>query len=281
MANIVNLHRLGIDQDVKLLSVAPNDFRSVLTSISESAPDEIYNLAGQTSVGLSYAQPVECIESISDATLNLLEAIKHLGRDIRLFNAGSSECFGDTGLLPANEETSLQPKSPYAVAKSTAIWLSSAYRDAYKIFTCTAILGNHESPLRAKRFVTQKIIQGVKDISDGRKQSLSLGNISVCRDWGWAPDYVRAIHLMLQQSEPNDFVIATGITSALKDFIKHAFDIANLDVEGHLLIDDAETRPSDLEYTALDPSKANQHLGWSSSISFHEIIRKMYFEELF
>ena len=281
MANIVNLRRLGIDQDVKLLSVAPNDFRSVFTSISESAPDEIYNLSGQTSVGLSYVQPVECIESISDATLNLLETIKHLGRDIRLFNAGSSECFGETGLLPANEETPLQPKSPYAVAKSTAIWLSSAYREAYKIFTCSGILGNHESPLRAQRFVTQKIIQGVKDISDGKKQSLSLGNISVYRDWGWAPDYVRAIHLMLQQSEPNDFVIATGKTLALKDFIKYAFEIANLDMERYLLIDDSEKRPSDIECSALDPSKANQHLGWSSSISMPEIVRKMYCKELF
>ena len=143
------------------MSLAPNDFRSVLKVVSGVKPDEIYNLVGQTSVGLSFEQSVECMESIAGGTLNLLEVIRYLGAPVRLFNAGSSECFGDTGREPANEDTPFKPRSPYAVAKATAFWQVANYREAYGLFACTGILANHESPLRPNRFVTQKIIQGV------------------------------------------------------------------------------------------------------------------------
>ena len=194
MADTSRLERLNISTDVEVLSLAPNDFRSVLKVVAGVKPDEIYNLAGQTSVGLSFEQPVECMESISVATLNLLEVIRFLGGGIRFFSAGSSECFGDTGQAPATEDTPMRPGSPYAVAKAAAYWQVATYREAYGMFACTGILANHESPLRPKRFVTQKIIEGVKAIKAGRQTTIQLGNLDIWRDWGWAPDYVRAMH---------------------------------------------------------------------------------------
>ncbi|MFM9104698.1 MAG: GDP-mannose 4,6-dehydratase [Cyanobium sp.] len=171
MADLSRLERLGIAADVELVSLAPNDFRSVLKVVSSAQPQEIYNLAGQTSVGLSFDQPVECMESISVATLNLLEVIRYLGGGIRFFSAGSSKCFGQTGEEPATEDTPLRPRSPYAVAKAAAFWQVATYREAYGMFACTGILANHESPLRPKRLVTQKIIEGVKAIKAGRART--------------------------------------------------------------------------------------------------------------
>ena len=185
-----NLNALGIREQVKLISVSINDFRSVFNAIQSSDPDEIYNLAGQTSVGLSFEQPVEAIESIAIGTLNILEVIRVLGKSVRFYNAGSSECFGDTGMTPADENTPFAPRSPYAVAKSTAKWLIHSYRESYGLYACTGILFNHESPLRPERFVTQKIIVGASKIKAGFIQKIQLGNLDICRDWGWAPEYV-------------------------------------------------------------------------------------------
>ena len=170
--NISRLERLDIIQDVELHSLAPNDFRSVLKTLTASMPDEIYNLAGQTSVGLSFDQPVECMESIAGGTLNFLEAIRYLGLNSRFFNAGSSECYGDTGPMAATESSAFHPRSPYAVAKSTAFWQVVNYREAYGIYGCTGVLANHESPLRPSRFVTQKIVTTVKLIKAGIQQRL-------------------------------------------------------------------------------------------------------------
>jgi GDPmannose 4,6-dehydratase len=172
MADTSRLERLGVKGDVELVSLAPNDLRSVLKVVSGVQPQEIYNLAGQTSVGLSFEQPVECMESISTATLNLLEVIRYLGGGIRFFSAGSSECFGQTGDTPATEDTPLRPRSPYAVAKAAAYWQVATYREAYGMFACTGILANHESPLRPRRFVTQKIIAGVKAIKAGLARTI-------------------------------------------------------------------------------------------------------------
>ncbi|MDO9023520.1 GDP-mannose 4,6-dehydratase, partial [Zwartia sp.] len=187
------LQRLGIYSEVEKTSMAINDFRSVLHTVKRYAPDVIYNLAGQTSVGLSFDQPVETMESIAGGTLNMLEALRFADRPIRFYNAGSSECFGDTGDSPADENTPFHPRSPYAVAKSSAHWLVRNYREAYGLFACTGILFNHESPLRPERFVTQKIVKSAARIARGDSGRLRLGNIEVKRDWGWAPDYVEAM----------------------------------------------------------------------------------------
>ncbi|MCI5224262.1 MAG: GDP-mannose 4,6-dehydratase, partial [Candidatus Electrothrix sp. AR4] len=187
MSSFANLVLLGIQDQVTVLSMAINDFRSVLQAISEVEPDEIYNLAGQTSVGLSFAQPVETMESISGGTLNLLEAIRFYGKPIKLYNASSSECYGDTGSSSADEATTFKPCSPYAVAKASAFWLVDNYRKAYDLFVCSGILFNHESPLRPSRFVTKKIIATACRIADGSDEQLVLGNVDIWRDWGWPP----------------------------------------------------------------------------------------------
>jgi GDPmannose 4,6-dehydratase len=281
MCDTSRLQRLGVVDDIEIVSLAPNDFRSVLKVVSGTEPDEIYNLAGQTSVGLSFEQPVECMESISVATLNLLEVIRYLGEGIRFFSAGSSECFGDSGEKPANEDTPLHPRSPYAVAKAASYWQVSTYREAYEMFACTGILANHESPLRPRRFVTQKVIEGVKSIKAGVLEKLRLGNLEVWRDWGWAPDYVKAMHLMLQAEKPRDYLIASGATTSLRDFVQSAFDVAGLEIDNHLESDDFFKRPADLRYSSVDPSSIKRDLGWSSSRSTQEIVTKMYRGELF
>jgi len=278
--NTSRLERLGILQDVDLLSLAPNDFRSVLKTLTATVPDEIYNLAGQTSVGLSFEQPVECMESIAGGTLNFLEALRYLVLGSRFFSAGSSECFGDTGTQAASETSAFHPRSPYAVAKSTAFWQVANYRDAYGIYGCTGVLANHESPLRPSRFVTQKIITAVKDIKAGTQLRLLLGNLDIWRDWGWAPEYVQAMHLMLQQERPADFIIATGITSSLRDFVEAAFAAVGLNASDHLQIDSSLLRPSDLKYSAIDPTCINTTLGWQASLGLPEIIERMMVGEL-
>lgn len=270
------LRRLGILEDVELISLAPNDFRSVLKALSSLAPAEVYNLAGQTSVGLSFDQPVECMESIAGGTLNFLEVLRYLGAPTRLFSAGSSECFGDTQQNPASETTAFHPRSPYAVAKSTAFWQVANYREAYGIFCCTGILANHESPLRPQRFVTQKIIEGVRRIKRGESQELRLGNLDIWRDWGWAPEYVVAMHQMLQTPKANDYLIASGHTTSLREFVRLAFAAAELEDEPYLVSDATFLRPSDLKYSAMDPSLIEADLGWKANITPAEIVQRMY-----
>ncbi|HEY9599617.1 MAG TPA: GDP-mannose 4,6-dehydratase, partial [Cyanophyceae cyanobacterium] len=182
-----NLVSLGIRDQIKLESAVLTDFRSVLQVLMKVQPDEIYNLAGQSSVGLSFEQPVETLESISIGTLNLLEAIRFTGAPIKFYNAGSSECFGDIGDQAADEMTPFRPRSPYAAAKAAAFWQVANYREAYGIFACSGILFNHESPLRPQRFVTQKIVSAACRIAKGSQEKLYLGNVNIQRDWGWAP----------------------------------------------------------------------------------------------
>ena len=278
--NTSRLERLGIRDDIRIISLAPNDFRSVLKALSSEQPDEIYNLAGQTSVGLSFDQPVECMESIASATLNFLEVLRYLNIPGKLFSAGSTECFGDTGAKSANEATAFQPRSPYGVAKSTAFWQVANYRQAYGLFCCTGILANHESPLRASRFVTQKIIQGVKDIRAGKLRELRLGNLDIWRDWGWAPEYVRAMHLILQAESANDYLIASGNTTSLRNFVELAFRCAGLNHEEFLVSDTSFLRPSDLNYSSMDPSRIATDLGWRAMTSPEEIVQRMFEERL-
>jgi len=224
---------------------------------------------------------VECWEALSTATLNLLEVIRFLGGGIRFFSAGSSECFGDTGQTPATEDTPMRPGSPYAVAKASAYWQVATYREAYDMFACTGILANHESPLRPKRFVTQKIIEGVRAIKAGRQTTIQLGNLDIWRDWGWAPDYVRAMALMLQADQPADYLIASGSTTSLRQFAQEAFAAAGLDLADHLESVDALKRPADLSFSAMSPRRAEEDLGWVSKRPIGEIVGKMYGDEVF
>ena len=270
-----NLIKLGIRDQVELASMALSDFRSVLQVLAKYDPDEIYNLAGQSSVGLSFEQPVETLESISIGTLNLLEGIRFLNRDIRLYNAGSSECFGDTGNTAANEDTPFRPRSPYAVAKAAAFWQLANYREAYGLYACSGILFNHESPLRPERFVTQKIIRAACRIANGSNERLKLGNLDIQRDWGWAPEYVEAMWKMLQRPQPEDFVIATGETHSLQDFVAEAFATLNLDWRDYVDTDPALMRPTDLAMSRADPSRAAEKLGWKAQTHMKEVVRKM------
>ncbi len=269
------LQTLEIDKRVQIVSMAPNDFRSVLQTVTRVAPDEIYNLAGQTSVGLSFEQPVETIESIVIGTLNLLESIRFVARPIRLYNAGSSECFGDTGSQPATETTPFQPRSPYAVAKACAHNLVANYREAYRMHACTGILFNHESPLRPERFVTQKIVHTACRIANGSGESLSLGNLDIHRDWGWAPEYVEAMWLMLQQEQIEDFVIATGRSVSLEYFVSRVFGSVGLEWRKHVRLDSTLLRPSDIHFGAADPSRAAQILGWRAKRQVDDVIDAM------
>jgi GDPmannose 4,6-dehydratase len=270
-----NLNALGIRSQVKLLSVSINDFRSVFNAIQTADPDEIYNLAGQTSVGLSFDQPVEAIESIAIGTLNILEVIRLLSKPVRFYNAGSSECFGDTGDTPANEQTPFAPRSPYAVAKSTAKWLINSYRESYGLYACTGILFNHESPLRPERFVTQKIIAGAAKIKAGQIDKLQLGNLDISRDWGWAPEYVEAMWLMMQLDKPDDFVIATGRKESLKYFVAKSFEYFDLDWQKHVEIEKSFFRPNEIVASVGNPEKAIKTLGWKKPTDIDGVIKMM------
>ena len=275
-----NLVKLGIKRDVSLVSMALNDFRSVLQTLSKIKPDEIYNLAGQSSVGLSFEQPVETLESVAIGTLNLLEALRFLELPARLYSAGSSECFGDTGGKEADEATAFYPRSPYAVAKATAHWEVVNYREAYNLFACTGILFNHESPLRPERFVTRKIISTACRIAGGSPEKLRLGNISIARDWGWAPEYVEAMWRMLQQDQPGDYVIATGETNTLQDFVVEVFSQLKLGWEDHVLTDPSLLRPSEIMVSKGNPIKAEKELGWKARNRMKDVIRMMIAEDL-
>jgi len=273
------LERCGIKEKIELCSMAIGDFRSVLQVIKRYLPNEIYNLAGQSSVGLSFNQPVETIESITTGTLNILEAIRFINPLIRFYNAGSGETFGDTGLLRADEKMAFNPRSPYAVAKVAAYHLISTYRQAYGLFCCTGLLFNHESPLRPERFVTQKIIQGVKRIHLGSNQKIVLGNLDISRDWGWAPEYVDSMHKMLQLKNPEDFVIATGVTHTLEEFVKIAFDTFNMDWKKSVIVDKSLFRPLDIKRSAANPERARDKLCWNAVFSLNDVVAAMISED--
>ena len=270
-----NLIRLGILDRVKLFSMVPEDFRSVFMALKQSKPNEVYYLAGQSSVGLSFEQPAETMQSIALGTLNILEACRMVDSPIKLYHAGSSECFGDTGGAAANERTPFHPRSPYAVAKASAFWLVDNYREAYGLFTCSGILFNHESPLRPERFVTQKIIRAALRIANGSPEKLQLGRLDIARDWGWAPEYVQAMWLMLQQDSPDDYVIATGHTHSLESFVSIAFTSIDLDWREHVEQNPKFFRPTDLMISKADPGKAKAKLGWEACFGLNQVIEGM------
>lgn len=275
ISSFAALDSLELRDQVSVHSTTPTDFRSVVQTISRTEPDEIYNLSGQSSVGLSFDQPVETLHSISTGTLNMLESIRFLNRRIKFYNAGSSECFGNTGLTPADEDTPFRPRSPYAVAKATAHWAVANYRESYDLFACSGILFNHESPLRPARFVTRKIVNAAARIAAGDKDRLTLGNISVRRDWGWAPEYVDAMWRVLQHETPEDFVIASGATYSLQDFVAGAFAHFGLDWNEHVDLNTGLHRPADIDESRSDPGKAKHLLGWSANRTMPDVVSAM------
>jgi GDPmannose 4,6-dehydratase len=253
----------------------PTDFRSVIQVIGTVRPDEIYNLAGQSSVGLSFEQPAETLNSIMLGTLNILEAIRFLGLQTRFYNASSSECFGNTGGTPADETHLFHPRSPYGVGKAAAYWATANYRESYNLFACSGILFNHESPLRPARYVTQKIVRGAADIAERRTDVLRLGQLSVSRDWGWAPEYVDAMWRMLNHDAPEDFVIATGETYPLEEFVRLAFAYFGLDWRQHVETDAALLRPADIAVSVGNPGKARRLLGWAAETKMPGVVAKL------
>lgn len=271
MSSFTNLRQLGILGRVLLHSAVLTDFRSVVEVINRVRPTEIYNLASQASVGLSFDQPVETLNSTITSTINILEAIRFLNLDSRFYNASSSECFGNT-VAPANEATPFHPRSPYGVGKAAAFWAVANYREAYGLFACSGILFNHESPLRPVRYVTQKIIRGAADIADGKADHLELGALSIARDWGWAPEYVDAMARMLRHGTPEDFVIATGETHRLEDFVAQAFHGFGLDWRQYVRSDPALLRPTDIADSVGNPEKAERVLGWRAQRRMADVV---------
>ncbi len=275
MAPFGNLIRLGVKDRLTLRSMAPKDFRSVISVLYECRPDEIYLLASQSSVGLSFEQPAETLESTTLGVLNLMEAIRLLRQPVRFYHASSSECFGTAAQGAADEQTPFAPRSPYAVAKASAHWLVENYREAYGLFACNGILFNHESPLRPHRFVTRKITSTAVRIAAGTRERLVLGRLDIVRDWGWAPEYVEAMWMLLQQPAPRDFVIATGQSHSLEQFVAAAFARVNLDWREHVDSDPKLFRPTDLARSEGNPARAERELGWQAKFHMADVVREM------
>lgn len=277
LSSFSNLSRMGIDlRRITLVSMVPNDFRSVLHTVKRYAPDEIYNLSGQSSVGLSFDQPFETLDSIATATHNFLEVLRFLDQPVRFYNAGSSECFGETPKAGADELTPFRPRSPYGVAKATAYWQVANYREAYGIRACTGILFNHESSLRPVRFVTRKIVSTACRIQRGSGERLQLGNLSIRRDWGAADEFVNAMWQMLNVDGPiDDFVIATGESRSLEDFVNLTFSLLGLDWRHHTDVNETLYRPTDISFSRGNPEKAQRILGWKANTRFDDLVSRL------
>jgi GDPmannose 4,6-dehydratase len=273
VSGYAGLRRLGIYDRVTLHSVVLSDFRSVVTVLNDVRPALIFNLAAQSSVGLSFEQPVETIDSVMHGTINVMEAMRFLALDAKFYNAASSECFGNTTKeQPADETTMFSPRSPYAVGKAASFWAVANYREAYGLFVCNGLLFNHESPLRPARYVTQKIVRGAVDIVAGRTSTLELGMLHIARDWGWAPEYVDAMARMLDLERPEDFVIATGETHTLEDFVAAAFACVGRNWRDHVMDNPALHRPTDILYSSGNPSKAARLLGWKAEKKMVDVV---------
>ncbi len=255
------------------------DPMSLRRVISDVAPDEVYNLAAQSHVKTSFEQPTYTAEVITIGTLNLLEAIRdhqdHSGGRVRFYQASSSEMYGNTGEVPQSEGTRFYPRSPYACAKVYAFWQTVNYREAYDVYACNGILFNHESPRRGETFVTRKITRAATRIKLGLQDKLYLGNLQAKRDWGYAGDYVQAMWLMLQQQDPDDYVIATGQTHSVAEWLDEVFGYLGLDWREYVKVDPRYFRPTEVHVLQGDASKARALLGWQAKVSLPELARLM------
>lgn len=254
---------------------ALDSYASLFHVIHKVRPDECYHLAAQSFVSYSFEDEFSTINTNINGTHYVLSAIKELAPECKVYFAGSSEMFGNAKQSPQNEETPFLPRSAYGISKLAGYHLSRNYREAYKLFVVSGILFNHESPRRGYEFVTRKITHAVAHIQRGAQQSLKLGNLDAKRDWGFAGDYVKAMWLMLQQEEPEDFVIATGQTSSVRDFVQHAFAAAGLNWENYVDIDDALFRPAEIYTLVGDASKARRKLQWKPEVEFPQLVEMM------
>ena len=252
-----------------------SDSSSLINTLNRVRPDEVYNLGAQSHVKVSFEMPEFTADTTGMGTLRLLEAVRHADWPIRFYQAGSSEMFGKVQETPQRETTPFYPRSPYGVSKVFAHWMTIQYREAYGLFAVNGILFNHESPRRGRTFVTRKITRGVADILSGKEQKLYLGNLAARRDWGYAPEYVEAMWRMLQQPEPDDYVIATGEMHTVREFVEAAFAQVGLDWREHVEIDPRYFRPTEVDELCGDASKAAEKLGWRPQTGFVQIVRLM------
>lgn len=274
-ADLTGLQTTGALDLIELVSVDSADVGSMMTLLERYNPHYIFNLGGQSSVGESFKQPAETVSSIINTTAGLLETLRRTGSNARFYNAGSSESFGDTGGLPVTSASALRPLSPYGVAKASAAMLVKSYRESFGIYAVTGHLFNHESPLRPDRFVTSKIVRCAVAIATGSDETLSLGELNIARDWGWAPEYVDAMSRMLNQDEPVDLIVATGTTMTLAEFVEYAFGWFGLDWRNYVISDPALIRPNELRSSCGDPSQAASILGWRAETFGKQLVAKL------
>ena len=278
--NLSRLEWLGVADAIELIEGDLSDLASLIRAIQKSQPDEVYNLGAQSFVKASWDQPLLTGQVTGLGAVNLLEAVRIARPEARFYQASTSEMFGLIQEPEQSETTPFYPRSPYAAAKLYAHWMTVNYRESFGIFACSGILFNHESPLRGLEFVTRKVTDGVARIKLGLAKELRLGNIDAKRDWGHARDYVDAMWRMLQQDEADDFVIATGRTTTVRDMCRIAFSEAGLEMDDHLVIDPRFFRPAEVDVLLGDPSKAKAKLGWQAQTSLEDMIREMYHADL-
>lgn len=270
-----------INDKINFLKGDLSDQNSLLRCLKECEPHEVYNLAAQSFVGESWSMPEQTSDITGLGVLRMLEAIREHNTSIKFYQASSSEMFGRMAEDPARESTPFYPRSPYGVAKLYGHWITKNYRESYDMFTCSGILFNHESERRGLEFVTRKITNGVAKIHLGLADKISLGNLDARRDWGYAPDYVEGMWMMLQQNNPDDFVLATGETHSIQDFLKTAFEIIGIsDWSPFIVIDQKLIRPAEVDFLRGDPAKANHVLGWKPKTVFVDIVRKMVLNDI-
>jgi GDPmannose 4,6-dehydratase len=275
IVNFDRIEKLGIKNQLELLPMDLTDQGNIVRLLQKIKPDEVYNLAAQSFVAVSFEQPVTTGKISGLGVTNILEAIKLVNKDIKFYQASTSEMFGKVQAVPQNEKTPFYPRSPYAIAKLYGHWMTVNYRESYDMFACSGILFNHESPLRGKEFVTRKITSTAARIKFGLEKELRLGNLEAKRDWGYAKEYVEAMWLMLQQEQPDDYVIATGETHSVREFVQEAFSCAGLDWQEHVVVDPAFYRPAEVELLIGDPAKAKEKLGWQSHTKFKDLVNIM------
>lgn len=263
------------DTRVRLIYGDMTDGTSLRKALADVMPDEVYNLAAQSHVRVSFDQPEYTVEVVALGTLRLLDAIKEVVPKARFYQASSSEMFGNAVEIPQSERTPFRPRSPYACAKVYAFYQTVNYREAYNLFACNGILFNHESPRRGETFVTRKITRAATRIKLGLQKKLYLGNLDACRDWGYAGDYVEAMWLMLQQDQPDDYVIATGETHSVKEFLQEAFGLLGLEWTRYVAIDPRYFRPTEVPVLVGDASRARKKLGWEPKVTFKELVKMM------
>jgi GDPmannose 4,6-dehydratase len=264
-----------IVDDIEFVSGDLLDQSSITTIVADVRPDEIYNLAAQSFVPASFSQPVLTGEFTALGVTRVLEAIRAVDTSIKFYQASSSEMFGKVQAVPQDESTPFYPRSPYGVAKLYGHWLTVNYRESYDLFAVSGILFNHESERRGKEFVTRKISDGVARIKLGIQKELRLGNLDAQRDWGFAGDYVRAMWLMLQEDKPDDYVISTGRTHYVRDFVRLAFESVGLDYEKSVVVDPRFYRPAEVDLLIGNPAKARRVLGWEPTVSFEALVERM------